>query len=349
MFEELHKKYHEPFREELIKNFTQGLQGETPEENYKRIFGAGAVASEPIFYSASGAYDFQYLEFAVQKYHNDREWIQKHIGVDVGTMGLIARKLKSLHELQFNKLISEKPPDFAKLCEEGLSVFCFEENDIAEFGPSRNAFLQAFSLIPGSVNANLKLPGQYNELQAKPVINLPDGRYFVPIAFNLTEAIYESPFFWMNTDKAYAPTALANRGKFAESVTSNILRGVFGVNNVYRDVEVRGKKGHTITDIDVLAVVGNKAVIVQVKSKRLTELARLGDKDRLRTDFEAAVQEAYNQGLLSRRAIIDRSNRLFINGTELDLTTAIDDAYILCATVDFYPAVTHQGDLPPRN
>ncbi len=91
--------------------------------------------------------------------------------------------------------------------------------------------------------------------------------------------------------------------------------------------------------------VGNKAVIAQVKSKRLTELAKLGDQERLVEDCKLAVQEGYDQGVLCRRALLDRANRLFINGQEIHLSESIDDAYILCVTVDHYPAVTHQVDV----
>ena len=345
LFEELHKKYHEPFIKEIAKNFEHGLQTETPQENYRRIFGAGLIAAEPIFYSASGAYDFQYLEFAIQKYLHDAPWIDEHIGVDVLTMTEIAREFKRLHELKFNHLIEQLPDEFSERCKAGLSVFCFEEKDIERFGTRIRPFIKAFSLTPGTVNLNLQLPGQYNELQAKPIICLPDGRYFLPIGFNVSEAIYESPFYWMNIDRSYISTALLNRGRFAESATAGLLKNVFGVDNVYCDVEIREKKGHTVTDIDVLAIVGNKAIIAQVKSKRLTELAKLGDEGRLVSDFESAVQEAYEQALLSRTAIIDRTNKLFVNGIELNLNEAIDDAYILCVTVDFYPAITHQVDV----
>ncbi len=195
------------------------------------------------------------------------------------------------------------------------------------------------------MNAKLELPGQYNQLQSKPLVHLPDGRYFLPIAFNLSEAIYESPFFWMNADPAYVGAALLNRGKFAETATAEVLRNVFGASNVYRDVEVRERKGHAITDIDVLAVVGNKAVIAQVKSKRPTELAKLGDEKKLVADFELAVQDAYDQGLLCRKALIDHKNKLFEDGNEIHLTETIDEAYVLCVTVDHYPAVTHQVDV----
>src|SRR5581483_11589836 len=114
---------------------------------------------------------------------------------------------------------------------------------------------------------------------------------------------------------------------------------------VYRDVEVRERKGRALTDIDVLALIGNKAVIAQVKSKRLTELARCGDEKKLEEDFELAVQEAYDQGVLCRAALTNGDNKLLLNGSELRLSEPIDDAYILCLTVDSYPAVIHQVDV----
>jgi hypothetical protein len=345
LFEELHWKHHEPFLQQLAGLAKDGRGAETREENYRRIFGAGTMMTEPIFYSGSGAYDFQYLEFAVDKYRDDAPWIQEHIGVDVGDMAKIARELKLLHERKFNSLVSQPSGEFSEICSAGISVFCFEQEDLQQFGPAVKPFLGAFSLAPGTVNAKLELPGQYNQLQSKPLVHLPDGRYFLPIGFNVAEAIYESPFFWMNADPSYVGAALLNRGKFAEIATAELMRNVFGASNVYRDVEVRERKGHAVTDIDVLAVVGNKAVIAQVKSKRLTELAKLGDEEKLVADFELAVQDAYDQGLLCRKALIDHKNKLFVNGNEIHLTEAIDDAYILCVTVDHYPAVTHQVDV----
>ena len=64
------------------------------------------------------------------------------------------------------------------------------------------------------------------------------------------------------------------------------------------------------TDIDVLAIAGNKAIIVQAKSKRLTELSKTGDEDKLRSDFKDAVQKAYDQGLACRTAVIEKQNTL---------------------------------------
>lgn len=346
LFEELHREYNKLFLEKLADTVRSAQSADTHRQNYRRIFGAGMNVAEAIFYSASGAYDFQYAKFAVDKYRNDAEWIGKNVGVNVETMAKIARELKDLHERKFNNLRGMPLVGFPHLCSEGLSVFCFDENDLQQFErPAVEAFLRAFSITPGAANAKLELPGQFNELHSKPLIRLPDGHYFRPVGFNVFEAIYESPFYWMNTDRSYAPKALLNRGEYAESATAELLRNVFGDKSVYRDVEVREKKGKAVTDIDVLAVVGNKAVIAQVKSKRLTELSKLGDDNTLASDFERAVQEAYDQALLCRKAILTGENKLFVNGTELRLKQTLDDAYVLCVTLDHYPAVTHQVDV----
>jgi len=346
LFDELHKKHHDHFFEQLKTRVEEGPHPANPVEDYRNTFGSGMMMTEPIFYGGSGAYDFQYLEFAVEKYSSDRKWIREHMGIDVHQMAQIARELKSLHERKYNDQEPLKPGEFSRLCTVALSIFSFDEADLQQFGSdSVKAFVQAFSLTPGSVNAELRSPGQFNELQSRPIVQLPDGRYFMPIGFNLSEAIYESPFFWMNSDNAYRTTALVHRGQFAEKATANLLAKVFGTSSVYTDVQIKESKGKTLTDIDVLAIVGNKAVIAQVKSKRLTELAKLGDEGRLTGDFKLAVQEAYDQGLLSRKALLNRKDNLFSGGKEIHLSESIDDAYILCITVDHYPAVMHQLDV----
>jgi hypothetical protein len=346
LFDELHKTHHEHFVEQLRARINKGGPPTDPDLEYRKVFGSGTMVTEPIFYGSSGAYDFQYLEFAERKYAADSGWILKHKGIDVPHMARIARELKTLHEHKYNALRSLKSEDFSKVCTEALSVFSFEENDLVEFESGLvKAFLQTFSLVPGKVNSDLRLPGQFNELQSRPIVQLPNGRYFLPVHFNLSEAIYEVPFFWMNSDSSYRATALRHRGQFAETETASLLAKAFGASNVYIDVQIRESKAKTLTDIDVLAVVGNKAVVCQVKSKRLTELSKLGDETRLVNDFKLAVQEAYDQALLSRRSLLKREGRLFSAGKQISLDERIDDAYILCITVDNYPAVMHQLDV----
>jgi hypothetical protein len=330
----------------MLKGHIEGRKRfEDPEQDYRRIMGSGSMVTEPIFYGGSGAYDFQYLDFAVDKYQQDAEWITRHIGIAIPEMSNIARELKALNEHKFNTRPA-RSRSFAEICSAALSILCFEEQDLRHFGDDQvKAFIKAFSLTPGDVNRKLDFPGQFNQLQSNPIVRLPDGRYFIPVEFNLAEAIYESPFYWMNADSSYSGEALRHRGRFAEDVTANLLRRVFGTANVYTNVEVKQSKSRTVTDIDVLAIVGNKCVVAQVKAKRMTELAKLGDENKVVADFKLAVQEAYDQGLVCRQALVDGGSKLFVEGKEIKLDENIDDAYILCVSLDHYPAIMHQLDV----
>jgi len=346
LFLELHQKHAQRFAKRLEDYISRKDSQDSMEEGYRSMFGAGAMMAEPMWYSGSGAYDFQYLSFAIKKYQSDESWILQHVGIDVTLMSHIAAELKKLNERKFANRPRLEARDFSVVCEFALSVFCVDRKELAQIaGDKAGAFVTAFSLTPGEVNGELTLPGQYNVLQARPIVCLPDGRYFIPIGFNLSESIYESPFYWMNDDEAYLPEARTHRGAFAQEITARLLRDAFGQSNVFTEVKVEKAKGKTITDIDVLAVAGNKAVVAQVKSKRLTELARMGDDERLAGDFQSAIQRAYDQALLSRQALLEQNNKLIVEGKEIHLSEKLDEAYLLCVTLDHYPAVTHQVDI----
>jgi hypothetical protein len=345
LFEKLHKAHNDPLFKKLFEKAEQTLTKEEADKSYTDFFGSGDFMTEPIFYGGSGAYDFQYLEFAEKKYKKDQHWIIKNKGVDVGVMAKIAAHLKKLNE--HKSMTSPKAESFANFCKITLDVFCFKQEDIDQFGnESAINFLSIFSLKPGSVNEGLNMPGAYNAADSHPIIKLRDNLYFLPVGFNLTQSIYESPFYWMSADTGYKDSASIHRGETTEEIAYEILISVFGKDNVYRGVKVLKNKKECITDIDVLAIAGNKAVIIQAKSKKLTELSRRGNEENLRADFKEAVQKAYDQGLICRNSVIGKNNALVTSdGKELHLNEFIDDAYIICLTSDHYPAVTHQVEV----
>ena len=81
---------------------------------------------------------------------------------------------------------------------------------------------------------------------------------------------------------------------------------------------------------------------MQAKSKRLTEVARKGDENQLFKDFAQAVQDAYDQGMKSRRALLSPGYRLEdSHGQSIDLPEPIVDAYIVCLTLEPFRAATH--------
>jgi hypothetical protein len=147
----------------------------------------------------------------------------------------------------------------------------------------------------------------------------------------------------MAQDNNYKNIAFKNRGGAAEEISYNFLINIFGKENVHRNVTVLKSKKEQITDIDILAIAGNKAVIIQAKSKKLTQLSKIGNATKIREDFREAIQKAYDQGLICREAVINKNNKLITNnGVELVLGEYIDDAYIICVTTDHYPAVINQ-------
>jgi hypothetical protein len=122
---------------------------------------------------------------------------------------------------------------------------------------------------------------------------------YLPSQYRLFETIYESPFYWMMSDKAYANTTAEHRGVFVAQTAAHILRSVFGPENVHENVILKSGARDTAGEIDVLVIYGEFAIVVQAKSKRVTLKARAGDTDALKTDFEGAIEEPYRQALSS--------------------------------------------------
>jgi hypothetical protein len=214
------------------------------------------------------------------------------------------------------------------------------------------AFFDNFSIAAGAgVNSNLKTVGDYNEISSHPIIKLGNQKYFIPVSFSVFEAVYESPFYWMIKDESYRELAGQRRGKAGEQITYNFLKKVFGAERTFKSVKIRSlqtekstKSRDDKTDIDVLCVLGSKALCVQVKSKKLTELAKKGNDEALGRDFKAAVQDAYDQGKLSRIEVLSREAQ-FIDefGNEIVLSESIDEVYIMGVTTENYPSLTHQA------
>ena len=297
---------------------------------------------EPIFYGDPGAYIFQYLEMAAKRYVPDQDWIEDNVGIDLATIIEIAN---AFHQLTLERLRSIGPelsPDQA--VSELLSAMSFHPDDLPEIGQQAlERFFDKFSFVPGTVNQQFNAMGSYNVVHSHPAVALGDGRYCVLLLPNLAQSVYESPFYWMLGDNQYKNTALKNRGDSTEIITRDLIAPVFGTARVHRGVKV--KKGNSdVTDLDTLAFSGNKALIAQCKSKKLTLTAREGDGEAIQKDFMQAVQDAYNQGLKGRDALLADDCQLEDkHGNPIKLPREIDEVYILCVTGDHYPAVISQA------
>ncbi len=348
LFEQLHQahtaSFWEKMKEKMLGTDPSQQTTEEKEKEYRELFGSGEMVVEPIFYGGSGAYDFQYTELAKKKYSKDAAWILNNRGFSIETAVGIAEKLK---ERTTNVMRScKRPEDYEEFCKQHFRIFTFSKSDLEEFNKEEvENFLKAFSLTPGEVNKDLESVGQYNTLSSHPIIKLEEDLYILPISFLLTESIYESPFYWMSQDSTYKDTANKNRGESTEDIAYEMLLPVFN-GGLFKNIKVQRSRTERATDIDILAVSGNKAIVFQAKSKRLTETSRKGDTEQLKKDFSVAVQKAYDQGLVCRDAILSRQSKLLdSNDNEIKLDESIDEVYIVCLTSDHYPALASQMDV----
>ena len=309
---------------------------------YEEWVNSGLGMVEPIFYGGEGAYNFQFLEMASKRYAADEQWIESYTGNSLDTCIEIS---KEISELTLKRLQSIEPGlTPSDQCIAAFSAMCVQSCDFAKASrQSLENFFKTFSFIPGETNREFRGIGDYNTVHSRPVMSLGDGKYCIPISLDLPKSIYESPFYWMNEDEQYRNIALENRGDATESITQDFLASVFGAGKVFRGVKV--KKGrNVVTDIDVLAVSGNKAVIAQCKSKKLTIEAKRGDGRILVRDFTLAVQDAYDQAVKAKRALTEDGYELIDEaGDPISLEAKVDETYILCISGDHYPAVMTQA------
>lgn len=404
LMEELHQSFSEPFFDEL-KDAIENKKNSS-RESYKDFFKKGKLLTEPIFYSGTGVYDFQYLELLENKYKYDTKWLLENKDFDISDTIKIVKRIKEVlqekskkinlidlkenlpelinkfklkkHEDEFDKLlplmelyqyvklfldpsilqnfnsdIEFRDKSWESFYSNLIELSTIKKTDISDIN-THEAFLNNFSLTPSNTTNDLYNSfGDYNVIKSHPIIKLDEERYFITISFLLHQAVYESPFYWMFADKKYKIRSSEHRGKVGEEISYNILAPVFNSGKIYKSVKLQSlqndkstKRRKDETDADVLCIIENKALCVQVKSKKLTELSRKGNDEQLKSDFKEAVQDAYEQGLKTRDEILGKSCKLIDSwGTEIHLSEDIDEVYIMCLTTENYPSLTHQANI----
>jgi hypothetical protein len=256
---------HMNFVKDMMPGFLIGKEQKSEteiEKDFKKLIGSGEWMTEPIFYGGSGAYGFQFLSLATERYKFDAHWLVEKKQISVEDMAALAHELKKLQERKAKEIAV--PSTYKDACRAAVSVLSFREHELVSVcAEARKSFLENFSLTPGSVNQGLFLPGGYNQVESHPLIALGPDEYFLPVWFNLAQSIYESPFYWMLKDSHYREVSFKHRGEATEDICYEMLVAVCGPDKVFRDVKVSRNKGETLTDVDVLAVLGNKAIVVR--------------------------------------------------------------------------------------
>jgi hypothetical protein len=176
------------------------------------------------------------------------------------------------------------------------------------------------------------------------LIRAADDTYILFHIYSLVEALYESPFYWMGADKTYVSTAMRHRGSFTEGFATARLAAVLGRENVHPNVDVLDANDNKIGEIDVLVLFGNRALVLQAKSKRLTLESRKGNDQQIRDDFKKSIQDSCDQAYKCAKALGDAAFKLKDAASrEVIISMPLKNIYILCLVSDHYPALSVQA------
>lgn len=334
---ELHEAMLVPFDELFNKALTD------PER--PNPFLAPGAMREPIFYGAESAYSFQYRDLAPVKYARDADWLRENKGFTIADAQAVVKSILvflNSHSLDVVRGLRDVPKESWTV----LNGFVFKIDDILP-GSGLSAdivskVLKAFTL-PAGGNPSFTSLHEFNATNAFPLLNAGDDRYILFQYVSLTEALYDTPFYWLFNDRRYRDTASANRGFFTEEFTAERLRAVFGAENVFCNVDIWESKAKKSGEIDVLVLFAGHALVVQAKSKKLTLVARKGNDLQLRDDFKAAVQDACDQAIACSEQLLAGTAR-FADAAGNDIAIPkIKVVHPICVVSEHYPALAFQA------
>lgn len=336
----------EEMHEAMNSGFFVGLDPSKLIKDEFNPFANGKVLREPIFYSGESAYSFQYREFSSLKYQADNAWLKSNYGFSINEARDIVHAVSKLQNEKvgsMHSVLRKMHPNEWSM----LSAFTFTLQEVIDKTKINsnviNSVLKSFSITAGSVNMGFSAIHDFNIVNAFPLI-AKDGNTFILFhSYSLVEALYEAPFYWMGADKKYCSTAMRNRGVFTEVFSKQRLESVFGKNNVFANVDILESKGKKAGEIDVLVLFGNRAIVLQAKSKRLTQEAKRGNDGQIKDDFKKSVQDSYDQGLSCAKLLGNKQYQFVVEGSQaIEIPIILKEIYVFCVVADHYPALSFQ-------
>lgn len=333
LLKELHSVFYTPVS---AANLEDGLEGYLQQESIYR---------EAFFYSGEPAYHFQFRDLAHRKYLDDNGWFEETKSFSVFDADLVIKSICSLYQSKvanIQDLVTESCIEIDNL----LGIFKFSIDDIAsDTGLDSSIVRRIVHSFCLESFSNVEFEGihDFNEYNAKPLISLGEDKYVLFQLYSITEAFYESPFYWMLDDKEYIDTAMENRGNFTENYSAERLTNVFGKDRVYKNVNISASKKEIAEEIDVLVVFADRAIILQAKSKKLTLESKKGNDKKIKDDFKKSIQDSYDQGYACAKLLNDDQHTLYDeNNNVICEGKKFSEIYIFCVILDSYPALSFQ-------
>lgn len=312
---------------------------------------------EAVFYSGDGAYDFQYQDLGCLKYINDNKWFIENKGFSVEYAHFFIEAIFHINHKKIHNAINS---------EQTVSIqsFIYTKKDFIDLFETYKkenylptdflidkiiSFISAFSFKLDNLEDLDKFQSfdDFNPLVAFPFIKLSEDKFLLLDLYTLSQAFYETPFFWLSSDNKYNNLASKNRGEFTENMVYSIFCDVFGKENVWLNVDLYSKSGlnHSkkdrIGEIDILVNIHGYSLVFQAKSKKLTINARKGNIQQIDNDFSKAIQHAYNQAFECSKILLGNDYIARIEGEIVKLPET-DFCIPICVLSEHFPALTMQ-------
>ena len=343
LLEELHQAVIAPAHEAFFEALRSFKAGNVPPESPMK---SGAFLREAIFYGAESAFPFQYTDMAKERYAPDKNWLETNKGFNIDEAASVMSAIRDIITAQntghLERFVSQDPaewtilPDFNFTLDQVIDRSGLPADKVA-------TIVDAFTSHEGDTELAMADSSSYNKATSYPLILLKDGTRLTFLEYNLFECLYENPFYWIGLDKKYLGKHSQTRGAFVEEFTERALAKVFGSHHVLRNVVFKTASSDTAGEADAILIYGYRAFIVQAKSKKLTLASRRGDDISLGRDFQAAVQDAYDQALECIQHIKGGVPAL-VDGKPIDTKTFdhIQEFYPICIMSEHYPALSAQ-------
>ena len=171
---------------------------------------------------------------------------------------------------------------------------------------------------------DFRLPFDENIARRYPLVRLPSGEYLAADPWAVAHGVHEWLQDYVQTNPAsrLATKYSKHRSDAAERLVRTSLQTVFGQQRVLSNQHYDSREGPG--EIDSL-VTGFIPIIVEVKSRTLTEQGRRGYRRRVKTVAQDVVSKSFQQTGRVRNYILKENGRCFANRQGGPMTRRLDD------------------------
>jgi hypothetical protein len=315
----------------LLDDLHTVISNRSHANDFSKMFSDGPSFIEPIFYAASSAFWFDYLELAPQLYELDQDFLETK-GYPIHAFAELLQHMYDIFRRRYRDFVRDQRKNLKRrgLIRSPFECFLFSSHDIApQYHEVFRLFIERFSIKPGSAPL-VTDPVSFHPAKSRPALRLAEGILFVPLIPMLCEQLFENPFYVIAADKDYFARNANNRGIAAESIVARLLKGVRHL-RVFSDVKLY-RNSKLVDQIDAMAIFGVTAVLFEAKTKRLTEASKQGDTKKLIEDVERGIIEAQMQ-LADSKALILSKNYDEALSRDGDLALLSNVTKVVCISI----------------